>query len=78
MAVNSQVNAAPRSLVAVKAWATEQGIPYSSVRDSINRGELPVVRLGDPKSLRPRFYLRRGDAERWLESRTEVRNAIAR
>lgn len=52
-------------LLAAKAAARETGIPYTSLRDLVLRGQLPVVRLGRA------WYFDRGDLARFIESRKE-------
>ena len=54
-------------LVSLSAAATELGIPYSSLREVLVRGELKHVRL----SGRGRYWLRRSDLEKYLERSTE-------
>ncbi len=62
-------NTAPPRLETAKAAAARIGIPYSSLRDIVFRGELPVVRVGGGR--RQRWYLERTDVDRWIETRKE-------
>jgi excisionase family DNA binding protein len=55
-------------LVAAKRAARELGVPYSTIRDSVHRGELPVVRLGRNER-HAAWYFERRDLDRWLEAR---------
>lgn len=53
-------------LIGAKPASREYGIKYTSLRDIVHRGELPVVRVGRA------MYLDRNDVEHWIESRKEV------
>jgi excisionase family DNA binding protein len=52
-------------LVPAKGAARETGIPYSSLRDAVHRGELPVVKLASA------WYFERRDLDNWIESLKE-------
>ena len=52
-------------LVALKQWAREVGLPYSSVHDRALRGDFPIVRIGRA------IYLERTDGDIFIESRKE-------
>ena len=56
----------PSVLVAARPAAAEYGLKYTSLRDLVFRGELPVVRIGRA------WYFKRSDIERWIDSHTEV------
>ena len=69
MGKKSSVAPNPRStLVSLPAAATEIGIPYSSLREAVVRGDLRHVRL----SGRGRYWLKRADLERFIERSTEA------
>ena len=57
-------------LITLQAASSELGVPYSSLRDSVIRGELPSVRLTDQKGAR--ILVKRADIERWVERLTEI------
>ncbi len=52
-------------LVSAKVASRETGIPYTSLRDQVFRGNLPVVRLG-----RAWFFDRR-DLDRFIDANKE-------
>jgi excisionase family DNA binding protein len=54
-------------LVSLTTAAAELGIPYSSLREVLVRGELKHVRL----SGRGRYWVKRADLERFIENSTE-------
>ena len=54
----------PRLLPAKRA-AQEVGIPYTSLRDAVHRGELGVVKVASA------WYFERRDIDRWIEARKE-------
>lgn len=56
-------------LVAAKAAARLTGIPYGSLRNLAQRGEIPVVRVGRA------WYFERADLDRWIEKRKELATA---
>jgi excisionase family DNA binding protein len=61
---------APR-LIPAKTAAKQLGIPYSSLRDSVHRGELAVVRRGRNER-HSAWYFERRDIDRWLETRKQA------
>jgi excisionase family DNA binding protein len=61
MAARQSTIHAPRLIRATQA-ADEYGIPHSSLRDIVHRGELQVVRVGR------RWYYERRDLDRWIEA----------
>jgi excisionase family DNA binding protein len=52
-------------LVRAKDAAAEIGIPYTSLRDLVFRGEIPVLKVGKA------WYFERRDLEGWISSRKE-------
>lgn len=52
-------------LVSAKVAAAELGIPYTSLRDLVFRGELPVIKVGRA------WYFDRRDLENWIATRKE-------
>jgi excisionase family DNA binding protein len=52
-------------LAPAKEIARETGIPYTSLRDLVFRGELPVLRIGRA------WYFERADVDRYIETRKE-------
>jgi excisionase family DNA binding protein len=56
-------------LVKPKQASRETGIPYSTLRDAVHRGELPVIKIGVEGRA---WFLERADVDRWLESRKET------
>jgi hypothetical protein len=53
-------------LVPVKRSAAENGIPYTSLRDIVHRGEIPVIKIGRAQ------YVESSDVDRWIASRKET------
>ena len=53
-------------LVPAKRGAAETGVPYSSWRDAVHRGEIPLIRIGRA------WYHERTDIDRWIASRKET------
>ncbi len=47
-------------LVGAKRAASEYGFAYTSLRDIVHRGEIPLIRIGRA------WYLERGDVEAWI------------
>jgi hypothetical protein len=62
MSARNTPESTPR-LVAAKPAALALGIPYTSLRDIVFRGEIPVIRIGRA------WYLERGDIEKWIANR---------
>jgi excisionase family DNA binding protein len=52
-------------LIPAKKAADETGIAYTSLRDLVFRGEIPVVKVGRA------WYLDRRDLDRWITTRKE-------
>jgi excisionase family DNA binding protein len=52
-------------LVTAKDASIETGIAYTTLRDLVFRGELPVVRIGRA------WYFNRDDLDRWITEHTE-------
>jgi excisionase family DNA binding protein len=52
-------------LIAAKVAAIETGIAYTTLRDLVFRGEIPVVKVGRA------WYFNRRDLENWIASHTE-------
>ena len=52
-------------LVPAKQAANEIGVPYTSLRQRVFNGELPVVKLGRA------WYFKRADLEAFIERHTE-------
>jgi excisionase family DNA binding protein len=50
----------------VKRIAAEYGFAYTSVRDLIHRGEIPVIRMGRAQ------YIEYSDMDRWVATRKEI------
>lgn len=48
-----------------KQICRERGIPYTTLRDVVLRGEIPVLRIGRA------WYLARRDVDAWIASHTE-------
>ncbi len=65
MAAHQTTPAAPQ-LAPAKRIAAERGIPYTTLRDIVFRGEIPLVRLGRA------WYLDRRDVDRWIASQKET------
>ena len=61
----SQATAATR-LIKPSQIQREIGIPISTLRDAVHRGELPVIRIGKG------WFLERTDVNHWLDSRKET------
>jgi excisionase family DNA binding protein len=61
----SQTAAATR-LIKPAQIQREIGIPISTLRDAVHRGELPVIRIGKA------WFLERVDVSHWLASRKET------
>lgn len=55
----------PPRLLRFKGWCIEQGFAYSSMREAVLRGDMPIVRMGRV------WYVDRRDGERFIESRKE-------
>lgn len=54
-------------LISLQTASAEYGPPYTSIRDWVIKGLLPVVRVGDTR----RLWVRREDLERLIERSTE-------
>ncbi|MGH8635797.1 MAG: helix-turn-helix domain-containing protein [Burkholderiales bacterium] len=65
MSANTLAKPAPSRLLSAKAAAAYLGIPYTSLRDRVFQGDLPVVKFGR------RWFFKREDLERLIESHTE-------
>lgn len=52
-------------LARVKAEARRTGIPYTSFRDVIHRGEIPIVRIGRAQ------YVEMADTDQWIDRNKE-------
>ena len=55
-------------LVTLQQASAEYGPPYTSLRDLVIQGHLPVVRLGDSR----RIWVRREDLELLIQRSREV------
>lgn len=64
MATRESTQRTPQ-LVGAKPCSTEYGLKYTSLRDLVHRGELPVIRVGRA------WYFDRRDVENWIETRKE-------
>lgn len=64
MTTRDTANRQPR-LIGAKPCSEEYGLKYTSLRDVVHRGEIPVIRVGRA------WYLDRVDVERWIETRKE-------
>ncbi len=53
-------------LLPVKRWAAQAGIPYSSARAIVHRGEIAIVRIGRAQ------YLEQADGDRWIAMHKET------
>jgi excisionase family DNA binding protein len=62
MAARTTPEITPR-LIAAKRAAAITGIPYTSLRDIVHRGELCVIRVGRA------WYIETADLDRWIETR---------
>ena len=60
-----QPTSAAARLVPAKAAAAETGIAYTTLRDLVFRGELPVLKIGRA------WYLDRADLARFIDSHKE-------
>jgi excisionase family DNA binding protein len=49
-----------------KKAAERRGLPYTTLRDIVLRGEIPVVKVGRA------WYLEDRDVDRWVERRKET------
>lgn len=65
MALTHNQAAVPR-LIRAKRVEAEYGVPHSSLRDAVHRGEIPVVRLAT------HWYFERRDLDQWIESRKQT------
>jgi hypothetical protein len=52
-------------LVSAKLASAEIGIPYTSLRDLVFRGEIPVLKVGKA------WYFERRDLDNWIASHKE-------
>ena len=74
MTTKTKRNRAPRvprpnqRLVTIQQLTIEYGVPYTSIRDLILRGQLPSVRFGDTK----RYWVRRSDFDALVAQSVEV------
>ena len=59
-------DAEPRKLIPAKALARQAGIPYTSLRDLVTSGQLPVVKIG------ARWYFTADDWNRFVERQRET------
>jgi hypothetical protein len=60
----------PRSqLLPFKTACEEIGLPYTTGRDLVRRGELPIVKFGDGR--RAHWFVRRADLAELIARRTE-------
>lgn len=55
-------------LVSLQQLEAEYGVPYTSWRDLVIRGDLPVVKLGGTR----RLWVKRADVVRLIEAGTDV------
>ena len=67
MATQNTSHATSR-LIPAKRASRELRIPYSTIRDSVHRGELPVVRLGRNER-HAAWYFERRDLDQWIAKR---------
>jgi excisionase family DNA binding protein len=65
MATRETTPRIPPRLVGAKPGSAEYGIKYTTLRDVVHRGEIPVIRIGRA------WYLDRRDIEQWIETRKE-------
>ncbi len=56
------------TLATLSQASAELGVPYTSLRDLVVRGHLPVVRLPDSR----RIWVRRADLKRLIDQCVEV------
>jgi hypothetical protein len=61
-----------RRLIPAKAASDETGIPYTTLRDRVFRGELPVVKLGTA------WYFERKDLNALIEGSKQTFSREAR
>jgi excisionase family DNA binding protein len=52
-------------LIGAKRVSAEYGIKYTSLRDIVFRGELPVLKIGRS------WYFERADIDAWIKARKE-------
>ena len=52
-------------LIRAKPCSLEYGLKYTTLRDVVQRGEIPVLRVGRA------WYFDRRDVEQWIEARKE-------
>ncbi len=66
-------NLTPRTpqLIAAKPCSREYGLKYTTLRDVVLRGEIPVIKVGREGSKRQAWYLDRQDVEQWILTRKE-------
>ena len=64
MATRDTTPRAPQ-LLGAKPCSREDGLKYTTLRDIVHRGEIPVARVGCA------WYLDRRDVESWIEQRKE-------
>jgi hypothetical protein len=63
--MNGSPHQSTTRLAKIKRWASDIGLPYTTVRDAALRGEIPLVRIGRA------LYMERRDGDRWIEARKE-------
>ena len=69
MGKKTRVPPNPQStLVSLPAGAQEKGIPYSTLREAVLRGDVKHVRL----SGRGRYWLKRSDLDSFIERSTQT------
>ncbi|MDP3719867.1 MAG: helix-turn-helix domain-containing protein [Acidobacteriota bacterium] len=56
----------PSRLLPAKGAARDMGIPYTSLRDLVLRGEIPVVKIGTA------WYFDRRDLDRFIQHAKET------
>jgi excisionase family DNA binding protein len=66
MATRQPKPAPTARLIGARQVTAEYGIKYTTLRDLVHRGELPLLRLGRA------WYLERSDIDRWIASRKEL------
>ena len=64
---NTRTSPAPdvSQLAPVKAESRRRGIPYTTFRDIIHRGEIPIIRIGRA------HYVERTDVDLWIQRNKE-------
>jgi excisionase family DNA binding protein len=62
MAATRNTSSTPR-LIGARRVPDEYGIKYTSFRELVHRGEIPVIRIGRA------MYAERRDIDRWIETR---------